>query len=149
VSGRVHLVWTDVSEEYFTSICRVAHSPFDWWLSLKPPAHASSSPADFSTLKMEAIRSSETSVHTRLIRRHISDDGILLTVAIFMFNDFGRDFGNFYIAPSLGNAMNAKRWLDGQMSGKWLENFCEHVVTWRFWDITPCNPIYPRWRNSL
>jgi hypothetical protein len=30
------------------------------------PVHAGSSLADFSTLKMEEIRSSETSVHTRL-----------------------------------------------------------------------------------
>jgi hypothetical protein len=51
---------------------------FDWWLSLQPPAHAGSSLADFSTLKMEAIRSSETSVHTRSARRHIPEDGILL-----------------------------------------------------------------------
>jgi hypothetical protein len=43
------------------------------------PAHAGSSLADFSTLKMEAIRSSETSVHTRSTRRHIPEDGILLT----------------------------------------------------------------------
>jgi hypothetical protein len=50
---------------------------FDWWLSLQPPAHAGSSLADFSTLKMEAIRSSETSVHTRSTRRHIPEGGIL------------------------------------------------------------------------
>jgi hypothetical protein len=47
-------------------------SVFDWRLSLQPPAHVGSSLADFSTLKMEAIRSSETSVHTRSTRRHIS-----------------------------------------------------------------------------
>jgi hypothetical protein len=45
--------------------------------SLQPPAHAGSSLADFSTLKMEAIRSSKTSVHTRSTQRHISEDGIL------------------------------------------------------------------------
>jgi hypothetical protein len=45
--------------------------------SLEPPAHAGSSLADFSTLKMEAIRSSETSVHIRSTRRHIPEDGIL------------------------------------------------------------------------
>jgi hypothetical protein len=45
--------------------------------SLQPPAHAGSSLADFSTLKKEAIRSSETSVYTRFIRRHIPEDGIL------------------------------------------------------------------------
>jgi hypothetical protein len=46
-------------------------------LSLQPPAHAGSSHADFSTVKMMAIRSSETPVHTRSTRRHISQDGIL------------------------------------------------------------------------
>jgi hypothetical protein len=45
--------------------------------SLQPPAHANSSFADFSTLKVEAIRSSETSVHTRSTRHHIPEDGIL------------------------------------------------------------------------
>jgi hypothetical protein len=44
---------------------------------LQPPAHAGSSHSDFSTLKMEAIRSSETSVHTRYTRRNIPEDGIL------------------------------------------------------------------------
>jgi hypothetical protein len=47
------------------------------WLSLQPLAHAGSSLEDFSTLKMEAIRSSETSVHTRSTRRYIPEDGIL------------------------------------------------------------------------
>jgi hypothetical protein len=42
-----------------------------------PPAHAGSSLADFFTLKMEAIRFSETLVHTRSTRRHILEDGIL------------------------------------------------------------------------
>jgi hypothetical protein len=44
---------------------------------LQPPAQAGSSLADFSTLKMEAIHSSETSVHTRSIQRHIPEDCIL------------------------------------------------------------------------
>jgi hypothetical protein len=44
---------------------------------LQPPAHAGSSLADFCTLKMEAIRSSETSVDTRSTRRHIPENGIL------------------------------------------------------------------------
>jgi hypothetical protein len=44
---------------------------------LQPPAHAGSSLADFTTLKMEAIPSSEMSVHTRSTRRHIPEDGIL------------------------------------------------------------------------
>jgi hypothetical protein len=65
----------------------VVHSPslpvliylgvFDWWLSLQPHAHAGSSLADFSTLKTEAIRSSERSVYTRSTRRNIPEGGIL------------------------------------------------------------------------
>jgi hypothetical protein len=51
--------------------------------SLHPPAHAGSSPADFSTLKMEAISSSETSVGTRSTRRHITEHGILQMSAVF------------------------------------------------------------------
>jgi hypothetical protein len=38
---------------------------------------AGSSLADFSALKMEATRSSETAVHTRTTRSHISENGIL------------------------------------------------------------------------
>jgi hypothetical protein len=44
---------------------------------LQPLAHAGSSLADFYTLKLEAILSSETSVHTRSTQRHIPEDGIL------------------------------------------------------------------------
>jgi hypothetical protein len=54
-------------------------------LTLQPPAHANSSLADFSTLKMEALRSSETSVHTRSTRRHIPEDGILHSQGIRLF----------------------------------------------------------------
>jgi hypothetical protein len=46
-------------------------------LCLQPSAHAGSSLGYFSTLKMETIRSSETSVHTRSTRRYIPEDGIL------------------------------------------------------------------------
>jgi hypothetical protein len=60
---RIDLVWTDVSEE------RIA--------SMQPRAHPGSSLADFPTLKMEAIRSSETLVHIRSRRCHIPEDGIL------------------------------------------------------------------------
>jgi hypothetical protein len=49
---------------------------FQLALSLQPPAHTGSSLADFSILKMEAIRYSETSVHTST-RRHIPENGIL------------------------------------------------------------------------
>jgi hypothetical protein len=42
-----------------------------------PSDHVGSSFVDFSILKMEAIRSSETLVHTRSTQRHITEDGIL------------------------------------------------------------------------
>jgi hypothetical protein len=69
-------------------ISHVAHSPtlpvliflgfFGWQLRLLLPPHAGSSLTDFSTLKMEAICSSKTSVHfTGSTWRHIPDDGIL------------------------------------------------------------------------
>jgi hypothetical protein len=44
---------------------------------LATPANAGFSLADFSTLKMEAIRSSETSVQTRATRHHIPEYGII------------------------------------------------------------------------
>jgi hypothetical protein len=52
--------------------------------NVSPPASGSAvscsrcfSLADFSTLKMEAIHSSETSVHTRSTRRHVPEDDVL------------------------------------------------------------------------
>jgi hypothetical protein len=41
---------------------------------LQPPDHAGSSLPDFSILKMEAILSSKTSVHTRFTQRQIPED---------------------------------------------------------------------------
>jgi hypothetical protein len=43
---------------------------------LQPHAHSGSSLADFSTMKMQAIRSSETSVYTISTLCHIPEDGI-------------------------------------------------------------------------
>jgi hypothetical protein len=74
---RVDLVWTDVSKEFIVSIFRVEKSMSEEPAWLQPPAHAGSSLADFSTLNMEAIRSSETSVHTRSTWCHIPENGIL------------------------------------------------------------------------
>jgi hypothetical protein len=64
----VVLALTDVSDKRIASIFSVekftSGEPAiqlvvsDWWLSLQPPADAGSPLADFSTLKMEAIRSS-------------------------------------------------------------------------------------------
>jgi hypothetical protein len=67
---RVDVVWTDVSEERI----RERETNARRWLA---PAHSGFSLADFPTLKMEAIRSSETSVHTRSTRSYIQEDGIL------------------------------------------------------------------------
>jgi hypothetical protein len=53
-------------------------------LSLQTPAHAGSSLADFSILKMEATCSSKMSVHTRSTRRHIPEDGILQRYKYFV-----------------------------------------------------------------
>jgi hypothetical protein len=44
--------------------------------NLQPPAETGFSLADFYTLKMESIRSSETSVHTGSTLCHIPEDGI-------------------------------------------------------------------------
>jgi hypothetical protein len=57
-------------------------------LLVYPPAHAGSLLADFSTLKMEAIRSSETSIHTRTTRRHIPENGILHPILIWILMNF-------------------------------------------------------------
>jgi hypothetical protein len=47
------------------------------WLSLQPLAQAGSSLAYFFTLKMETTCSSETSAHSRYIRRHIPENDII------------------------------------------------------------------------
>jgi hypothetical protein len=65
----VDIVQTDVSEERIASIFRG---------SLQPRSHAGSPLADFSTSMMEAIRSSETSVHTISTQLHVPEDDILL-----------------------------------------------------------------------
>jgi hypothetical protein len=59
---RVDLVWTDVSVERIASICKVEKS---------------ASGEHVATVKMDLIRSSESSVYTRSTRRHIPEDGIL------------------------------------------------------------------------
>jgi hypothetical protein len=76
----------------------------------QPTGHAGFSLADFSTLKMEAIRSSEMSVHTRYTRRHITGDGILhshLRGNLKSYKTFLEDFyllgynGVYYIESQL------------------------------------------------
>jgi hypothetical protein len=52
--------------------------------SREEPASAGGSQlANFSTLKMEAIRSSETSVNAGCTQRHIAEDDILLNFKMF------------------------------------------------------------------
>jgi hypothetical protein len=62
-------------------------------MRLQPPAQSGSSLADFFTLKMEAIRSSETSVHTRSTLRHIPDDCILRKIS----GSHNGDYKEFYL----------------------------------------------------
>jgi hypothetical protein len=72
---------TDVSEESIASIFRVekcmSEKPVCTGADLQPPAHAGSPLAHFSTLKMEAIRSSEKLVNARSTQRHIPEDHTL------------------------------------------------------------------------
>jgi hypothetical protein len=49
--------------------------------------------SDFSTLKMETIRSSETSVYTGSARRHIPEDGILLKLIVASRKKFPAFYG--------------------------------------------------------
>jgi hypothetical protein len=66
--------WTRSASCPFTGFdTRAGQYPY----TMHNPTHAGSSLADVSTLKMEAIRSSETSVHTRSTLRHIPEHGIL------------------------------------------------------------------------
>jgi hypothetical protein len=73
---RVDIVLTDVTEERIASFFRVEEKGSTWAL-----AGAGSSLAEFllfsSTLKMEAIRSSETSVNTMSTRGHIPENCFL------------------------------------------------------------------------
>jgi hypothetical protein len=63
----------------------VSHISCVW---LQPPAHAGSSLAHISTLKMEAMRSSETSVHTRSTLRNIPEGGIFHVCAHLLWRWF-------------------------------------------------------------
>jgi hypothetical protein len=59
-----------------TRLLHVAHKAQNV-RGLQTPAHAGSPIADFSTLKMEAILSSETSVNARSTQSHIPEGDIL------------------------------------------------------------------------
>jgi hypothetical protein len=85
-SGRVNRIPNEASEYVhfvFRSVCRGSNEVKAGLIINSPETElsvlAGYSLADFSTLKMEAIRSSETSVHTRSTWRHIPEDCILYT----------------------------------------------------------------------
>jgi hypothetical protein len=78
-------------------------------------AHAGSSLADFYTLKKEAIRSSETSVHTRIARRHTPENGIL------QGSTFLRDTGE--LLPDY-TASHPKKTMDQSLT---LESETQHL----------------------
>jgi hypothetical protein len=80
----VGIVWADVSKKRIASIFRVEKSASEEpaWADGYRPAHAVSSLADFSTLKMEAMLFSETSAHTTSTQRHIPEYGILIVTAV-------------------------------------------------------------------
>jgi hypothetical protein len=68
--------------------------------SLLLHAHAVSSLADFSTLKMEAGLSSETSVHfTGSTWRHIPEDGILHTAVLFIILSDNKSTSVYILSP--------------------------------------------------
>jgi hypothetical protein len=75
----VDLALTVVSVEHIVLIFRVEKSASGEEASagLQPPADVGSPLANFSTLKMEPIRSCETSVNARSTQRHIPEEDIL------------------------------------------------------------------------
>jgi hypothetical protein len=81
---------------------------------LQPYAHIDSSLADFSNLKMEAIRSSKTSVHTIPTQRHIQEDGILLYIITNNVNFFITNISNYRMIDKwIGNDLEKKQsWPD-------------------------------------
>jgi hypothetical protein len=72
----------------------------------QPAAHICSTLADYSTLKMEAIRSSETSVNPSSTQRHIPEDNILhshrfesliIIIIIIIIINFALPFGRLSV----------------------------------------------------
>jgi hypothetical protein len=72
----VDLALTDVSEERIASIFRKNPRKVNQ-LEQLAASHAGSPLADFSTLKMKAIRSFEMSVNSRSTQLHFPEDDIL------------------------------------------------------------------------
>jgi hypothetical protein len=57
-------------------------------LPLQPPVDAGYSLADFSTLKIQEIIPTETSVHTRSTWHHIPEDGVFQFMRTFLWAQF-------------------------------------------------------------
>jgi hypothetical protein len=68
---------TDVSEERIASIFRVENPRAENQRQQACPSLQPPSDADFSTLKMDSICSTETSVNPGSTQRHIPEDDIL------------------------------------------------------------------------
>jgi hypothetical protein len=81
---RVDLTETDVSEEHMASIFRVRNQRTNSTLAIASDLTSFSSLIVLA-LKMEKIYSSETSVPTRTIRRHIPEDDILHCLFINLY----------------------------------------------------------------
>jgi hypothetical protein len=104
----------------------------DYEVSLQPPAHAGSSLAHFSTLKMEVIPSYKKSVNTWPTRRHTTEDGIILS---------------FIIVPIRGPLTNT-----GHYPGHIIpvDTFLQYSFTIRF-NTVACRPSARRrpWERRL
>jgi hypothetical protein len=90
----------------------------------------------FSTLKMVAIHSSETSVHTRSTRRHIAEDGILL----FLVN-----FVSYFFPCKI--ALGFRVYLQIQLSfAHYCLIYCHKSIT--SWCVKPCFIVFSLLRLS-
>jgi hypothetical protein len=81
---------------------------FGW---LQTPAHACTTLADFSTLKMEAIRSSETSVQTKSTWRHILEDDHSSTVYLFNQSVLSFDLCFYKVLPLESQDLASCPWM--------------------------------------
>jgi hypothetical protein len=97
--------------------------------NLQLHAHTGSSLADYYSLKLEAIRSSETSVYTIFTRRHIPEDGILQNLKSYNFNE------NFpqRIKKNLSSGLGSDSGPETETEGKTeRRNWAPHkVLFWR------------------
>jgi hypothetical protein len=113
------------------SVALNAHS-----LSLLPPTYSFFSLTDCSTLKMEVIRSSETSVHKISTRRHIPEDGILvfffylhLSLCLSVRNHFRIFIELWFVAvvSSSGYAVS-RDWIIVNKIGNYTERGCCDLI---------------------